>query len=356
MTEKAIQIIQQTDFATLSQMADIATQSTYVKANKAQAMFIMLKGVELGLSPLQALDGINIIQGKPTISPQLMLALINRSGELEDMKIDSTETLCTVTMKRKGRSAHTETFSLEDAKKMQLMEKDNYKKQPKTMMKWRAVSACARIAFPDVIQGVYTPEEMGAEVAEDDSGDVVVIAPQEPLPGVAVEPVTISKVEPQQPAQITATTPASVTDAGPTTTPPAVTTTAQPPPSFTAPYKLHELYNAVLKTEYDNNLIHMKKSIQLLINDGKLTDAMTLTEAVEVVKGRKLGEQADEPQQGPNPFGSAPTPPANPDFDALPSTRDPLFGAQVATGGTQALHAAAEYAPPVPAGVVDFAK
>lgn len=189
--DKAIQIIKPTDFTTLSQLADIATQSTYVKANKAQAMFIMLKGVELGLSPLQALDGINIIQGKPTISPQLMLALINRSGELEDMKIDSTDALCTVTMKRKGRSSHTETFSLEDAKKMQLMEKDNYKKQPKTMMKWRAVSACARIAFPDVIQGVYTPEEMGAEVAEDDSGDIVMIAPPEPTPAITVTPIIV---------------------------------------------------------------------------------------------------------------------------------------------------------------------
>lgn len=173
----ALALIQTTEFDLMSRLAEIAAGSTYTKQNKTQAMFIMLKGYELGISPMQALDGIQVIQGKTTVSPQLMLALINRSGQLEDMKIDSDAKVCTVMMKRVGRSPHVETFSMENAKAMQLANKDNYIKQPAVMLKWRAVSACARIVFPDVIQGMYTPEEMGAEVSEDASGEIVIEAP-----------------------------------------------------------------------------------------------------------------------------------------------------------------------------------
>ena len=50
---------------------------------------------------------------------------------------------------------------------MQLAGKDNYKKQAATMYKWRAIAACARAVFADVILGLYTPDEMGADVNED---------------------------------------------------------------------------------------------------------------------------------------------------------------------------------------------
>ena len=53
-----------------------------------------------------------------------------------------------------------------DAKTLGLAGKDNWKKQPATMLKWRAVSACARVVFPDVIQGMYTPEEIGQDTEQ----------------------------------------------------------------------------------------------------------------------------------------------------------------------------------------------
>lgn len=169
-------LIQPNDYNTMSLLAKVAAQSGYSGKNEVQAMFVMLKGFEIGISPMQALDGITVISGKTTVSPQLMLALINRSGELEDMKIESTDTECKVSMTRKGRSEHTEIFTMKDAVAMQLAGRDNWKKQPKVMLKWRAVSACARVVFPDVIQGMYTPEEMGVEVIEDEGGNVVIEA------------------------------------------------------------------------------------------------------------------------------------------------------------------------------------
>ena len=142
-----------------------------------QALAIILTGRELGIPAMAALNTINVIQGKPTVSPQLMLALIERSGQLDDIKVDVTDKGATVTMKRKGRTQHTEHFGQTEAQSMGLMTKDNYKKQAGVMYKWRAVAACARTVFPDVILGLYTPEEMGAEVSVSDDGVMTVEAP-----------------------------------------------------------------------------------------------------------------------------------------------------------------------------------
>jgi hypothetical protein len=153
-----------------------------------QALAIILTGRELGIPAMAALNTINVIQGKPTVSPQLMLALIERSGQLEDIKVDVTDKGASVTMKRKGRTAHTETFGQTEAQAMGLLGKDNYKKQAGVMYKWRAVAACARTVFPDVILGLYTPEEMGAEVSVSDDGVMTVNAPVEAEPVREVSP------------------------------------------------------------------------------------------------------------------------------------------------------------------------
>lgn len=138
-----------------------------------QALAIILTGRELGIPAMTALNGINVIQGKPTISPQLMLGLIERSGQLDDIKIEASDEEVSVTMKRKGRSAHTEVFGWEQAKAMQLVSKDNYRKQATTMFKWRAVSACARVVFPDVLLGLYTHEELAPDAQFNEDGEFI---------------------------------------------------------------------------------------------------------------------------------------------------------------------------------------
>jgi hypothetical protein len=179
-------IVQQTDFSTLLQQATALVQSGFLpkEINSPQkAVAIMMLGQELGFTPWVALTGINVIQGKPSCSPQLMLAKIYASNQLEDMTITDDGTACTVTMKRKGRSSISFTFSQDDARKMNLAGKDNWQKQPKVMRQWRAVAACARIVFPDVITNLYTPDEMGADVTVSEDGEMTVIstpAPQLP--------------------------------------------------------------------------------------------------------------------------------------------------------------------------------
>lgn len=127
-----------------------------------QALTIMMMGDALGIQPIVALNNINVIQQKPTVSPQLQLALIRRSGLLEAFKVTDDGETCTVVIKRKGEAEHTETFSQKDAAAMGLSNKDNWRKQPATMRRWRAISAACRLLFSDIVWGIaaYTSEEI----------------------------------------------------------------------------------------------------------------------------------------------------------------------------------------------------
>src|SRR5579864_2563689 len=178
-------------FDTMKRMAGILLRSGFLPRavnTEEKVLAILIKGYELGLPPMEALVGIGVIEGKPAVSPQLMIALINRSGQLKDLVIEGDDTKCAVTMTRRGRKPHTETFTIDDARRMKskdgdgnvisLADKYNWRQMPAVMLRWRAVSACARIVFPDVISGLYTVEEMGADVAVDDEGAMQVVDPE----------------------------------------------------------------------------------------------------------------------------------------------------------------------------------
>lgn len=193
----SLALITETDYNTVERMARTLHASGLLPkgANSPEkAMAIILLGRELNVSPWQAISTINVIDGKPTVSPQLMLALIEASGQSEDIQITDDGTTCTVVMKRKGRTPHSESFSMQDAASLALIGKYNWKQQPKNMRKWRAVAACARVVFPDVILGLYTPEEMGVEVSVSDDGEMRVVDVPRPAP-TATQPPPINSSE-----------------------------------------------------------------------------------------------------------------------------------------------------------------
>jgi hypothetical protein len=153
------------EFSRLQLMAQMYAASGYNKTKQTEGDYflVMMKGLELGITPMASIDTINIIMGKPVLDAKGMLALVKSSGLLENIHIDAKDTVCTVTIKRLGNVEQEVSFSLEDAGKMGLKNKDGWQKQPKTMLKWRAVTAAIREVFPDVISGLYTPEELDTE-------------------------------------------------------------------------------------------------------------------------------------------------------------------------------------------------
>jgi hypothetical protein len=157
----------------------------------AAVLTVMLKAHELGIPPVQGLSHIHIIEGKPTLSAELMLALILRAfpaalrgyPQLDDHG-------CVIELARPGGVTQRFGFSMADAAKAGLSRKQVWGNYPRAMCRSRAISEAARSMFPDVLMGCsYTPEELGASVGVNSEGhveviDAEVIAPRE----TSVEP------------------------------------------------------------------------------------------------------------------------------------------------------------------------
>jgi hypothetical protein len=115
-------------------------------------------GSELGFSPMQALQVINVIDGKPTLGLNGMLALAQRNGgRIETLEL--SDTVCKVRVTR-NEQVHEESYTIGDAAKAGLAGKSNWVKMPKQMLYARAVSTAIRRMFADVLSGLYSTEEM----------------------------------------------------------------------------------------------------------------------------------------------------------------------------------------------------
>ena len=131
----------------------------------------ILYGMEVGLSPVAALQRMAIIDGRPTIWGDAALALVQASGLLisirEEIQEDATQAninrltaTCTVTRNSRAEPV-TKTFSVEDAKRAGLWQKPGpWTDYPKRMLAMRARAFALRDAFPDVLAGLYLREEI----------------------------------------------------------------------------------------------------------------------------------------------------------------------------------------------------
>jgi|GEM_PF-2063865 len=163
-------------------IANKAYTSSLSKVNKIEdAFFLIGYGHELGISPFAALRTIYVVNGVPTCSGEMMLALIRRSGLLATSNIEElTNPIgAKVTMKRKDTGEEISiTFTMNDAETAGLANKQVWKNYPKNMCRWRAVSNVAKLLFGDVIGGLYTFEEIADDNQQIDEtgapvGDII---------------------------------------------------------------------------------------------------------------------------------------------------------------------------------------
>lgn len=138
-----------------------------------QAVAIILKGRELGVPPMQALSHIHVINGKPTMSAELMLAQVLKLHPKTKISYpERSSEKCVIKVQRDGSEPSTFTFAISDAQAAGLLNNPTWKKYPRAMLHARCVSEMCRSLFPDAIAGVsYTSEEMGANVNE--NGEVI---------------------------------------------------------------------------------------------------------------------------------------------------------------------------------------
>ena len=134
----------------------------YTKFPTAEAaMVTIMRGRALGLDATTAMDGIHVIQGKPTMSASLMVALVLSSPKCEYMYCDEMNDSKSVWVAKRAGTPNEvrREFTIEHAQKMQLTSKDNWIKQPDVMLQWRCAAALIRQLFPDVVNGLYATEE-----------------------------------------------------------------------------------------------------------------------------------------------------------------------------------------------------
>lgn len=133
------------------------------RGNPANILVAMGLGQSMGLSPAESLYRINVIQGKPTASAELIAAQVRKAGHKLRIVKDEAAQSVTATIVRRDDPDYpiSETRDAAWAQRMGLAGKDNYKRQPMTMLTWRAITAVAREACPEALYGVaYTPDEM----------------------------------------------------------------------------------------------------------------------------------------------------------------------------------------------------
>ena len=127
---------------------------------EASAVLLMLTARDLGLPPVATLPQMHIIEGNVTISSHLMLALIARSG-LGTVDMEHGDGWCEVTMTRHdGHIApYTSRWDRARAETAGVLGKANWQKHEGPMLRARGIGECAKIVFPDVVFGLYTPQE-----------------------------------------------------------------------------------------------------------------------------------------------------------------------------------------------------
>ena len=128
------------------------------KVIAANVLAVILYGQELGFGPMSSLNLINLVKGKTTLSAQGMNALVTKRGGRISV-VDSTLSECTVKGTRDGETM-TVKWTMEDAKRAGLANGHNWKKYPKEMLYARAVSTLCRRQWPDILLGLYTPDEI----------------------------------------------------------------------------------------------------------------------------------------------------------------------------------------------------
>jgi len=126
-------------------------------------------GREIGLDPMVAINNIFVVNGKPTLSANIMLAKIEQSGLGYIEILEETAEKCVVKAIRFGVDGrndreYTTSFTFAEAQKAGLVkEKSGWSKFPKDMCFSKALGRAARRLFSDILMGFYVQNEIEGE-------------------------------------------------------------------------------------------------------------------------------------------------------------------------------------------------
>ena len=169
-------------FATMVAKSDFAPKD--FKGKPESCLLAIQHGSEIGLSPMQSLQNIACINGRPAIWGDAALAVAMASPVCEYVteKIDGDgeSMVATCEAKRRGYEKPTVArFSVADAKKAGLWGKSGpWTQYPRRMLQLRARGFALRDAFPDVLKGLVTAEEAQDYPTPQPASEPIVVRPK----------------------------------------------------------------------------------------------------------------------------------------------------------------------------------
>lgn len=140
----------------------------------AQVLVIGLSGREYGLPMMESLRSLYPINGRVTMSADLMVGLAMRHDHWIQV-IEATPEKAVIDFFRKERpnEPYRHTFTMAEAKTAGAGGKDTYKKWPKLMCLAGCKREGCRIMYADILHNTITPEEAG--LIEDNQGNIITI-------------------------------------------------------------------------------------------------------------------------------------------------------------------------------------
>lgn len=153
------------------------------KGKPANCLIAMQWGAEIGLQPLQALQNLAVINGRPALWGDAVIAIVRGSPLCEYVQESDDGKMATCKVKRRNEPEQVRTFSMDDAKAAGLMGKAGpWTQYPKRMRQMRARAFALRDVFPDVLRGLPVAEELMDTPTEKHMGPVQEVTPPAPPP------------------------------------------------------------------------------------------------------------------------------------------------------------------------------
>ena len=127
-----------------------------------KAFAVLLKGHELGFTPMAAAGSISIIKGKVSLSADATVALCKRSAACLYLRlVASTEEVATYETQRHGDpSPTTLSYTIAMATRAGLTGSQTWRGHAHAMLRARCGAAIARAVYPDLVAGIYDPDEV----------------------------------------------------------------------------------------------------------------------------------------------------------------------------------------------------
>jgi len=147
-------------FSEVQAMAEVAAGSKmFGFKNPQEAMAIMLLCQAENLHPAVAMRDYHVIQGRPALKADAMLARFQQAGGSVNWK-DYTDEKVTGVFSHPAGGTLEVSWTLAKAKAIGIANKDNWRNYPRAMLRARVASEGIRSVYPGCVVGVYTPEEV----------------------------------------------------------------------------------------------------------------------------------------------------------------------------------------------------